>query len=640
VSKDYRDLVPASGQRPHKDTRGPAERNGRRDWWRLEGRECAQAVAATVELLQKAQTARMRQQVIAQRLYGNLSMPSSGAYARVQLAASAQRDRVTYNACQEIVDTLTARVGETKPRPYFLTSGGSYKQQRKAKKLNQWVEGVFYEEKVYDQGIDAFRDGLVGGDGLLHVFGRSGRIRVERAWATELWIDEVEGQYGKPRNMHWLKLVDREELASHFPEHRDAIMRVSRDARGTLTDSISDMVLVAESWHLGTEDEKGEMEGGKHCITLVTDGTLLAEVDDWPFPWFPFARTTWCRRPTGYWSQGLCEQLQGDQIELNYELQLIQKSMRLAGSFKILRQAGSKTVKEHLNNDVGTIIDYVGQPPQYITVQPIDPMWFQNTASIIERMRNRAGVSQMAAHGTKPMGLNSGVAIREMEDVESDRHRTTQRANDNMYLEVAMMAIGIAGEMAEQGKLRPVRAPSKTSFTAIDWAKDVKAVKSDEFVMQCFPVSRLPRDPAGRLQTIQEYIQAGFLTPRQGKRALDFPDLDTIESLSSAQEDLVTRNLDAIIDDGEYFTPEPTDDLQLSKEMVLEYIQRYRLLGLEDEKLDMLRTYNEQVDALMEAAMPPAPMGAPGPAAPGQPQANPLPPPTSELIPNLPQAAA
>lgn len=634
---DYRDLKPKSGQPAHK--KGPNDDRQRRDWWRLEGRECAQSIVGTIEKLQKAQSQRMRQQVISQRLYGNKQVPANGSYARAQVSSSSamtKRDRYSYNICQDNIDTLTSRVGETKPRPYFLTSGGSYKQQRKAKKLNQWVEGVFYEEKVYDVGLEAFRDGLIGGDGFLHVYGRNGRVRVERGRATELWVDETEGQYGKPRNLHWLKMVDRDELAGYFPEHREAIMRVSKDVRGTLAESVSDMVLVAESWHLGIENEKGEFVGGKHVITLVSDGTLLGDIEEWPFNWFPFARIPWSKSPDGYWSQGLCEQLQADQIELNYELQMIQKSMRLAGSFKVLVQAGSKIVKEHLNNEVGAVITHVGAPPQYVTVQPLDPVWFTNCDKIIERAHNKSGVSQMSAHGTKPAGLNSGVAIREMEDVESDRHRTTVRANDNLYLEVAGMAIAIGGELAEAGELKPVRSPSKTSFTAIDWKKDIKGVKTDEFVMQCFPVSRLPRDPAGRLQTIQEYIQAGMITPRQGRRALDFADLDSIESLASAQEDLITRNLDAIIDDGEYFPPEPSDDLQLSKEMVLEYLQRYRLLDLEDDKLDLLRTYNAQIEELLAAAAPPLMPGV----APGQPQANPMAPPTSELIPNLPQATA
>lgn len=634
---DYRTLKPKSGQRPWPREDKLPGGDLRRDWWRMKGDECAQSIGATVTTLQKAQTERLRRLVAATRLYGTVDVPSrsTAAYARVQQSLTASRDKVTYNAVQEVVDTLVSRVGETKPRPYFLTSGGSYRQQRKAKKLNQWVEGVFYEEKCYDKGLDAFRDAAIGGDGYLHVYGAGGRVRIERVHASELWVDEVEAQYGYPRRMYRVKVVDRDSLIEAMPSHREAIEQAARVVDGVVqaSQSVSDMVTVVEAWSLGTEDASGELHGGKHALALVSmsgGGHLLGEPDDWKHPVFPFARIQWCKRQMGYWSQGLAEQLQGDQLELNYELSLIQKSMRLAGSFKILRQAGSKVVKEHLSNEVGAIIDYVGAPPQYVTTQPIDPVYFANVDRIIERMRSRAGVNAMWTHGTKPQGLNSGVAIREMEDVESDRHRTTQRANDNLYLETAALVIAIGQEMASAGDLRAVRVPGKTSFASIDWARDIKRVKSDEFVMQCFPVSRLPRDPAGRLQTIQEYIQAGMITPRQGKRALDFPDIDGMESLDSAQEDLVTRNLDAIIDDGEYHPPEPTDDLQLSAEMVLEYIQRYRLLGLEDEKLALLHNYNDQVQTLLALAAPPVPP----PGAPGAPLANPEPTPTTDLVPN------
>jgi hypothetical protein len=630
---DYRDLKPASGQAPWpKEDKGQATR--RRDWWRLKGREAADAIGSDVTTLQKAQSERMRQQVIASRLYGNTSaLGSSSAYGRLHRSMASQRERITYNAVQEIVDTLVSRVGETKPRPYFLTSGGSYRQQRKAKKLNQWVEGVFYEQKVYDLGLEAFRDAAIGGDGFLYVYAAHERVCVERVHSSELWVDEVEAQYGRPRTMYRVKAVDREELAAAWPKFRGDIMQASALADGSAPQTISDMVTVVEAWHLGTEDDDGEVSGGRHALALLSQsgsGVLLGEPDEWCHPVFPFARISWCRRQLGYWSQGLAEQLRGDQLELNYELQLIQSSMRLAGSFKILRQAGSKVVKEHLSNEVGAIIDYVGTPPQYVTVQPLDPVYFQNVQTIVERMRNRAGVNAMWTHGTKPQGLNSGVAIREMEDVESDRHRTTQRANDNLYLETAALVIAIGQEAASAGKLRAVRVPGKTSFATIDWAKDIKLVKSDEFVMQCFPVSRLPRDPAGRLQTIQEYIQAGMITPRQGKRALDFPDIDGMESLSSAQEDLITRNLDSIIDDAEFHPPEPTDDLELSAEMVLEYIQRYRLLDLEDDKLELLYDYQAAVATLLKLSEPPAPP----PGAGGAPLAAPEPTPQSDLVPN------
>lgn len=645
-TRDFRDLKPSDGKKP-KDDRPADQSSTRRDWWKLEGADCANAVKAVVLVIQGAQTSRITQQVIASRLYGNMTMvgASAAAYRRIQTEqTSSSRGRLTYsyNAVQEIVDTLVSRVGETKPRPYFITSGGNYKQQRKAKKLNQYVEGVFYEEKTYDKGLDSFRDGGVWGDGFMHVYGdeKQGRIRHERVWSSELWVDEVEAQYGYPRSMYRVKVVDKQELAGAFPDFEKEILAASV-APETQTSgqsmSTSDMVTVCESWHLGTRGDDGKCVGGKHAITLVSNSTMLVEPEEWPFDFFPFARVPWCTRPIGYYSQGLCEQLQCDQIELNKELALIQRSMHLAGSFKILLPIGSKVAKESINNDVGTVISYTGQKaPEYITPAPIHPVYFQNTALIIERMRDRAGVSKMQTTGTKPAGELSGKALREIEEVASDRHRTTQRHNDNFYIEIARLTVILSNDMSKRGKLKSVRVPGRGVFQSIDWRKDIESVETDEFVLQIFPVSRLPKDPAGRLATIQEYIQAGFITPRQGKRALDFPDLETIESLANAQEDLLTKVLDDVVDDAKYTPPEPTDDLALGKQLVLEYIQRYRQLGLEDEKLDMLRTWNSQVDALQKMAQ--QQMMAQQAAM--QPQAAPMPQPRSQLVPNVPQVAA
>ncbi len=87
--------------------------------------------------------------------------------------------------------------------------------------------------------------------------------------------------------------------------------------------------------------------------------------------------------------------------------------------------------------------------------------------------------------------------------------------------------------------------------------------------------------------------------------------------------------LDRIVDEGEYAPPEPTDDLQLAQELCLEYIQRYRLLGLEDERLDMLRAFNAQVGGMLD-------MIAPAMPASGAMAALPEAAPTSDLLPNMP----
>src|SRR6185295_18111467 len=155
--------------------------------------------------------------------------------------------------------------------------------------------------------------------------------------------------------------------------------------------------------------------------------------------------------------------------------------------------------------------------------------------------------------------------------------------------------------------------------------------------LQCFPTSSLPKDPAGKFAAIQERIQAGFLSFSEGKRLMDYPDLEAHETLANAAEDLITSILDEIVDGEGYRPPEPTMDLQRAKELCVQYINFGQVHHLGPEESDLLQTWNEQVDALMQMAMPPPmPAGAPGGGGPAQ--AQPMAPPPSNLLPF--QAAA
>lgn len=641
---DYRNLK-KDGVRPQDDRMADSSR---RRWWDAKESDVAQSIVGNVQFLERAQAGRMRQHRISARLYGNLALlgATSGQTGAIP-APSASRDRITYNAIMSIIDTLTSRVGETKPRPYYLTSGGSYSQQRKAKKLNQFTEGVFYETQTYDKGLDCFRDSAIWGDGLMHVYGRGGKLHHERMLSTEFWVDEVEAMYGYPRTGYRVKDVDRDELAAMWSDDKKAVKTIEDASRVSDTDggrgeSVSDMIRIVESWRLAAMDDKGDLSGGKHVFAVcgAKGGTgLLGEVEDWEFDFFPFARLPWCKRPVGYWSQGLCEQLQGQQLGVNRKLYYIDRAMQLAGTVKVAVRNGSRVSKEHISNDIGGILEYTGEPPQFFTAQPVHQQLFDSVNIDIARMYQQSGANEMSTGGKKPAGLNSGKALREYEDIESERHRTTSRLNDNFYLQIAALDAAFAGELRGYS----VKVPGRNAFSRINFKDDIGSLKDEDFIRQCFPVSRLPRDPAGRLQTIQEYMAAGFMTPRQGRRALDFPDLEAIESLANAQEDMLTKVFDDMLDDGKYRPPEPTDDLALGLEMVLENIQRYRQFDdAEYEKLDMLRRWMSQAKTLMARAMAPPPNltalpgGMAGAPPGGAVQGVPPKAPTSDL---LPQAA-
>ena len=600
-------------------------------WWMLKGQDAADVISGTLNLIRDAQSLRATQWIVSSRLYGNLAPTTLAGVSFSKLAAQqpALRDRISYNLVQSVVDTVCSRVTRNRPKPLFLTSGGDYRKQREAKKLNAFLDGVFYENQTHQIGSIVFRDAAVWGDGFIHVFAKGDRVCHERVMSSEIFVDDVEALYGIPRQMHRVKQVDRQVLFDMFPEDADKIAgakpsRTEENGRSM----VSDMLTVRESWHLpsgpGADD-------GKHCITI--DGAVLGEMEPWPHSFFPFARCQWSPRLYGYWGQGLAEQLQNIQLEINKLLWVIQRSMHLMGSFKVFVENGSKIVKEHLNNDVGSIISYTGIPPQYVTPPIVAPEVYAHLQTLINKGYEQAGISQLAASSLKPEGLNSGRAIREFNDIQSDRLQVPSKSYEDMFMDVARMSIEVVKIIAAKEGGYAVRTPGKKSVDTIEW-KNIK-LDQDDYVMQCYPVSSLPSDPAGRLATIQEYAQAGFLSPRQARRLLDFPDLDQVESLANAEEDYLTGVFDRIVDAGDYTSPDPLDDLALSKQLCLEYYAKGKANNLREDRLEMLRRYLQQISEIEQAMMPPAPP-MPMPGATGAPLAPPMPMPASELVPNVP----
>jgi hypothetical protein len=211
--------------------------------------------------------------------------------------------------------------------------------------------------------------------------------------------------------------------------------------------------------------------------------------------------------------------------------------------------------------------------------------------------------------------------------------KTRERNNEAAYIACAAISMAVARDISQRDGAYVVEAPHGRTMREV--SMKAEELNPDNHSAKVFPTSSLPRDPGGRLATIQEYVQAGMMTQRQARRAIDFPDLEAVESLANAAEDLIAKILDAICDDGEYSPPEPTMDLQLAKEMVVEYLNRGAAQELDEERMDLLRTFNAQLDAMAPPPIPMAPPGAPG----GQPTGAPAPPPVSNLLPNVPRSA-
>ncbi len=598
-------------------------------WWEARSKkELAEQIISTASFLKEMQQFRYRQAGIYARLYGNMPLFNFAGsnLSKMSTSSNLPIDRPTMNVVQSCIDTLVSRVTQSRPRPIFLTDNSDYKERNLAKQLNNFIVGELYQCKAYELGELLLRDAAALGTGCLKIYETSAnRVGLERVLLTELLVDPNDALYGTPRQLYQLKLVDRSVLMENFPNYRSDIEKAEQafpDNSADAARTISDQVMVVECWHLPSGKDAGD---GRHSIAC-TSGVIFDE--DWDKETFPFVFMNYSPRIMGFWGQGLAEQLMGTQVEINKLLATISQAINLVGVPRVFVEDGSKVVKSHLNSSIGAIVTYRGTKPQYEVAPCIPEEVYAQLQRLVQFAYQQSGVSALAASAQKPAGLNSGEAIRNYDDLQSDRFAALVRRYDNIFVSLAYQVIDLAKDIAERtGKYQTVY-PNKNGTKEID----LPAAKllDNPFVIQCFDASSLPRDPAGRLQKVTEMMQAGMITMQEGRRLLDYPDLEQVDKLANSSEERILQILDEIVEDGKYTPPDPFMDLNLATQLVTQYYNLYASAKLEESKQEKLRTFSTQVMALKQAAMPP-------PLPQGAPQAVPMPRPTSDVLPNIPQ---
>jgi len=561
-----------------------------------DGKTLSESVFAYIQRLTENQNYIQADNFRNMRLYGNMEAFSLRNYSfyRAEPAAGVS-NRVTLNVVQSMVDTVVSKLSKNKPSPSFLTDGGDWSLQRKAKKLTQFSDGQFYITNFYEKRAMAIQDSCIFGTGALKVFRNGSNIELERVFIDELIVDDVEALYGKPRQMHQRKFIHREVLKSMFPKSANDIdYQMEQDMSGYYSNSAKDtsqMIEVLESWKLPVGDTVG-----KH--TICAKGVCLLD-EDYSRAYFPFLFWRWGVRPLGFWGQGLAEQLTGIQLEINKILRTIQVSMHLVSVPKIFVEASSKIVSSHLNNKIGGIVKYVGQPPIEGKLGSIPSELFAHLDRLYNRAYEIAGISQLTAVAAKPQGLNSGKALRAYNDIESERFMAVAQRDEQVALEAAKMFIDLAKEIDEEGEYS-VKAKGKQFLETIKW-KDV-SMPQDAYRMQCFPVSALSRTPAGRLQDVQELMQAGLIGPQDGMKLLDFPDLQQYYNFNNAGIEDIERTIEEMIDNGIYSTPEPYQNLEVGIVKMQQAYLLYRSQGAPDSRLELFRRWMADADALLKRA--------------------------------------
>jgi hypothetical protein len=594
-------------------------------WWNATNPQdrCAQTIS-TAQYLQKNQQYRVKQASIFNRVVSGKPLMNYALNSKLlDVSNQLPIDRPAMNVTYSCVDTLVSRLTQNRPQPVFLTDNGHYKERNLAKQMNQFITGEFFRCKAYEIGMEDLRDACHFGDGFVKILEKDNKVALDRVLATELWVDTNDAYYGNPRSLYQTKLIDREVAEAMWPDAFKEInkaMKAYVDGSSESTETVSDQIIVVEAWHLPNTENS---DGGLHVLEC-SNGEILCE--PWTKQTFPFVKLPYDPNAVGWFSRGLVEILLGTQIEINKMLITASQSVNIMGVPSIWIDEMAKIVETNFNNNVGTIGKYRGTPPIFRDgTTGLGADFYDHLQRLVTYAYQQSGISALAATSQKPMGLNSGEAIRSYDALQSDRFAALSKRYEQYYIDLAYQIIDLAKDICEREGSYTTVYPNKDGTREVDLPK--AAILKDTYVIQCFDQSSLPRDPAGRYSMLSEMLAAGEIDVKEFRRLSGFPDLKQSDILANALEERILQILDEIVETGKETPPDPflLDPTNLASTICAQYINLYSGAKLEESKMQKLRDFFTAIQALQQAAQPPPPPQAqpqsqmPAPVAPAAP---------------------
>ncbi len=568
----------------------------------------------------------------------------------------------TFNAAQNGVETVFAKVIKSRIAPMPLTTGGGYLARYRAKQLGKALEGVMDDNDCDIIEEDVVMDALVSDHaaGAIRVIEGDDRVKLEHVPIEDVWFDEAEIRQRQPRSMFHIprhgidKYVLIELYASEdtrdrpgfvgSPEtRRAAILAAAHKPEAWRSASLpgsAHRVDYFESWHLasgdtedGDEDYDDEETGetktrkvckhdGRHVVAVEGEnGTLVDE--PWAEDHFPILLYVPRRRRRSIWGLSLMRDWIGPQREYEKLSKKIQNQNQKMGLSGFAAPTGAEVNVREIKSGTeaaGFLYEYMGnQPITPLTPEPVAQGTYAYHDSIPRNMLERKGISTLASASQLPAGLQqaSGKALQVFDDFEDVRLMPYHKERQRWKVALSWIIICTAKRIVDRCGKYSSRYHGKKGIETVDWAEVL--MDKSEFVLKVFPVSELAKQPAAKFAQLNEMLDRQAITIEQFKRLFDMPDLEAENEIDTSDTDVIDRTLDIIVTTGRYLSPEPNDNLELMLARASKFYNLCRQQEVPEARLQLLRDLQEDCKTLMDQAA----TGSPVPVAPVDPMAPP-----------------
>jgi hypothetical protein len=515
--------------------------------------------------------------------------------------------RISYNLERSLVQAFRARVASERARARFLASGGTYSDRLAGRQLTFFAAGLARHSKMYQTGNQVALDGLISGTGWFSVgqnwLGTD--ISTTKAHPCTVYVDCHKYSI-IPHTYYMVRYASKTAMAKAMGKYKEIIHTSACDIeQGDRNDVDDDTVCMIESWHL---DEPV----GRHIIACSA-GTLLDE--DWKYPrpgvvGFRFSKPT-----KGFYGQGVIQDVADLSEEINITLRKMQEAMNFH-STHILLGANSGLTRKHINNTPFSVFEYMetGKPPSILQIPGITPEQIQWVRYCTEQAYERIGMSQLWATSEKPAGLNSGKALNEYNDINSERFKDVLQDIEQMYVDVAEIQVDCAREIYKREGKYSVKLPLYDTTTEIDWSEI--NLERDKYVVKAFAVSLLSEEPAARLQ---EAVDIATTDPAMAiylLEMLDEPDIAAVVARKLTDQMLVEKIIEAAHKGKDL----PAPDIDMGEEFltaaIAQFTRAYLQCFLSEESDDVKNAITGWIMQAKGVLAPPPPPEMPLPMPP------------------------
>ena len=421
------------------------------------------------------------------------------------------------NVIASCIETLCSKIASQKVRPFFNTVNGTFKEMQIAKQAQIFFDMLYEENNVNEIITDAFRNACVFDKGIVKI--SDDGITNRLPW--NVFFD--------PREVTYNQIT---YVAEKLPKTPGRILELKY---GIKADRNLDYT-VYEYYDV--------MEHIKAVYVQELNKVVTHEYKPNIIPYLEIHYTNPVKGDT---SQSVVDQLYGIQTQIDELLAVMKDSIAVNPGMTLLVPRSSNIKTNMLSNRTGQIIQYdpipgqTASPVTYATNDIISPQFVQ----LLDKLKNDAyeivGISQLSATSQKPSGLNSGVALNTMEDIESSRFETQLNSVVRLYVDVAKACLDIFPPDIDI-------LPDDLNRANIKW-KDIVEARNN-MKIQFSAAESLSKDPSEKLKQLVALSQAGVIPQSHIATLMELPDLQSGYNIANNAFNSVYTFIDNVLVSG------------------------------------------------------------------------------------------